>query len=52
MKKRKPWNKNKIVGSKPALSFNQVQTIKTVLAQKDCLRDQLLFSLAIDSSLR
>ncbi len=52
MKKHKPWNKWKIVGSKPALTAQQVQIIKSVLAEKESLRNQLLFSLAIDSSLR
>ena len=52
MKKRKAWNKGKIVGPKPALLPQHVQIIKSVLAEKKSLRNQLLFSLAIDSCLR
>jgi hypothetical protein len=54
-KKTKPksaWNKGKIVGPKPALTARQVMTIRGVLAERAPLRDQVLFSLAIDSCLR
>lgn len=49
---KKPWNKGKIIGPKPALTPSQVQAIKIVLAEIAPLRDQLLFALAIDSCLR
>ena len=49
---RPAHNKNKLVGSKKALTLDQVRAIKTVLAQNASARDRALFSLAIDSSLR
>lgn len=51
-KPKSAWNKGKIVGPKPALSSRQVATIRGVLAERAPLRDQVLFSLAIDSCLR
>lgn len=46
------WNKNKSLGQKPPLTYEQVQAIKTTLVQAGTARDRALFSLAIDSSLR
>lgn len=51
-RKPKAWNKGKLVGPKPALTPEQVQAIKVVLAESAPLRDQLMFALAIDSCLR
>lgn len=51
-KQKSVWNKGKIIGPKPALTPDQVQAIRVVLAERAPLRDQALFSLAIDSSLR
>lgn len=51
-KHKTAWNKGKIVGPKPALTSRQVQTIRGVLAERAPLRDQALFSVAIDSCLR
>ncbi len=50
--KKKPWNKKKIVGSKPPLTPEKVQLIRLRLKQGSKLRDRLLFSLAIDTALR
>lgn len=52
IKPRSAWNKGKIVGPKPALSSRQVAAIRVVLAERAPLRDQAMFSLAIDSCLR
>lgn len=46
------WNKNRSLGQKPPLTYEQVQAIKTILVQAGTARDRALFSLAIDSSLR
>ncbi|MBD3663780.1 tyrosine-type recombinase/integrase [Sulfitobacter aestuariivivens] len=51
-KQRSAWNRGKIVGPKPALTSRQVTTIRGVLAERALLRDQVMFSLAIDSCLR
>lgn len=52
-KRKKPWNKGKIVGGKTALLPDEVQAIRVVLAQKGWpARDALLFALGVDSSLR
>lgn len=51
-RQKSAWNKGKIVGPKPALTSRQVTTIRGVLAERAVLRDQVLFSLAIDSCLR
>jgi len=51
-KSKSAWNKGKIVGPKPALSSQQVAAIRVVLAERAPLRDQAMFSLAIDSCLR
>ena len=46
------WNKGKKIGPKPALSPDQVNVIRVVLAERAPLRDQAMFSLALDSCLR
>ena len=51
-RKRKPWNKGKKVGKKPALTPEEVQAIKVVLAQTFPLRDQLMFATGLESCLR
>lgn len=45
-------NKNKSIGKKPPLEWDQVQAIKTALVKLGTARDRALFALAIDSSLR
>ena len=47
-----PWNKDRVVGQKPALSFEQVRAIRTVLVSAGTARDRALFALAVDSSFR
>ena len=51
IRKKKPWNKNRVVGQKVALNYDQVQAIRTILVS-GIARDRALFALAIDSSLR
>jgi len=51
-RRKKPWNKGKIIGRKPPLSPEQVATIRTLLSQDGNPRDIAMFCLAIDSSLR
>jgi len=51
-RKKKPWNKGKIIGRKPPLTPEQVATIRTLLSQEGNPRDIAMFCLAIDSSLR
>jgi integrase len=47
-----PWNKGKLLGSKPPLQTKQVWTIRTKLQVEHRLRDLAMFNLAIDSKLR
>lgn len=52
-KRKKPWNKGKIVGGKTALTAEEVHAIRLVLAQKRWpARDRLMFAIGVDSSLR
>ena len=51
-RRKKPWNKGKIIGRKPPLTPEQVATIRTLLSQEGNLRNVAMFALAIDSSLR
>ncbi len=51
-KKKRPWNKGKIIGRKKPLTPEQVATIRTLLSQRGNLRNMALFAVAIDSSLR
>lgn len=46
------WNRNKSLGKKPPLEWDQVQAIKVALVKLGTARDRALFALAIDSSLR
>jgi integrase len=46
------WNRNKSLGKKPPLEWDQVQAIKVALVKLGTTRDRALFALAIDSSLR
>jgi hypothetical protein len=47
-----PWNKGKLLGSKPPLQTKQVWAIRTKLQVENRLRDLAMFNLAIDSKLR
>ena len=49
---RLPWNKGKIIGSKPPLRTKNVWTIRTKLQVADRIRDLAMFNVAIDSKLR
>ena len=47
-----PWNKGKLVGSKPPLRTKDVWSIRSKLQIEGRLRDLAMFDLAIDSKLR
>ena len=47
-----PWNKGKLLGSKPPLQTRQVWAIRTKLQLEHRMRDLAMFNLAIDSKLR
>lgn len=47
-----PWNKDKIIGSKPPLRTKNVWSIRTKLQIAGRLRDLAMFNVAIDSKLR
>ena len=47
-----PWNKGKMIGSKPPLRIKNVWSIRTKLQIDGRLRDLAMFNLAIDSKLR
>jgi integrase len=47
-----PWNKGKLLGSRPPLQTRQVWAIRTKLQLEHRLRDLALFNPAIDSKLR
>ena len=51
-RRKSVWNKGKVVGPKPALTPEQVQAIRVVLAERMPLRDRVMFALAIDGCLR
>lgn len=51
-KKRKAWNKGKLVGDKFPFTQVEVKKIKTKLKKKGDIKGLVLFSIAIDSSLR
>ena len=51
-RRKKPWNKGKVIGRKPPLTPEQVATIRTLLSQDGNIRNIAMFALAIDSSLR
>jgi integrase len=50
--RRKPWNKGKLIGQKPALRPKHVWSIRTKLQMDGRMRDLAMFNLAIDSKLR
>ena len=50
--KKVPWNKGKMIGSKPPLRIKNVWSIRTKLQVDGRLRDLAMFNLAIDSKLR
>jgi hypothetical protein len=47
-----PWNKGKIIGSRPPLQTKHVWSIRTKLQLAGRKRDLAMFNLAIDSKLR
>jgi hypothetical protein len=47
-----PWNKGKLIGSKPPLRTKDVWSIRTKLQVEKRTRDLAVFNLAIDSKLR
>jgi integrase len=47
-----PWNKGKLIGSKPPLRTKDVWSIRTKLQVGHRIRDLAMFNLAIDSKLR
>ena len=47
-----PWNKGKLIGSKPPLRTKDVWSIRTKLQVEKRARDLAMFNLAIDSKLR
>lgn len=49
---RAPWNKGKIIGSKPPQRTKHVWSIRTKLQVDGRLRDLAMFNVAIDSKLR
>ena len=52
VKKKKPWNKGKLIGPKQPLSLKQIWSIRHSLKIEERYRDLALFNLAIDSKLR
>ncbi len=49
---RTPWNKGKLIGTKPPMRPSHVWSIRTKLQMAGHKRDLALFNLAIDSKLR
>src|SRR5437762_3793652 len=49
---RTPWNKGKLIGSKPPLRPKHVWSIRTKLQVEGRTRDLAMFNLTIDSKLR
>jgi len=49
---RLPWNKGKMIGSKPPLRTKNVWSIRTKLQIDGRIRDLAMFNVAIDSKLR
>jgi len=47
-----PWNKGKIIGQKRPLKLDDIAMIRALLDTKGRVREQAMFSLAIDSKLR
>src|ERR1700756_5124665 len=51
-RRQSPWNKGKLIGSKPPLRTKDVWSIRTKLQVERRIRDLAMFNLAIDSKLR
>jgi integrase len=51
-RRQSPWNKRKLIGSKPPLRTKDVWSIRTKLQVEKRTRDLAMFNLAIDSKLR
>ncbi len=51
-KKLVPWNKGKLVGDKLPFSYQEVREVKNSLRKSSDLKGLVLYSIAIDSSLR
>ena len=51
-RRQSPWNKGKLIGSKPPLRTKDVWSIRTKLQVEKRTRDLAMFNLAIDSKLR
>ena len=51
-RRQSPWNKRKLIGSKPPLRTKDVWSIRTELQVEKRTRDLAMFNLAIDSKLR
>jgi len=49
---RTPWNKGKLIGTKPPLRPKEVWSIRTKLHIEGRILELVLFNLAIDSKLR
>jgi hypothetical protein len=49
---RSPWNKGKLIGSKPPLRTKDVWSVRTKLQVERRIRDLAMFDLAIDSKPR
>jgi hypothetical protein len=49
---KESWNKGKLIGQKPSLKLKEVWEIRIRLQLGKCLRELVLFNLAIDSKLR
>jgi len=47
-----PWNKGRLVGSKPPFKLKEIWAIRICLQIANCTRELALFNLAIDSKLR
>jgi len=50
--KRVPWNKGKMIGTKPSLRSKHVWSIRSKLQIEGRIRDLAMFNLAIDSKFR
>ena len=50
--RKRPWNKGRLTGQKPALQPKHVWAIRTRLQLANKIRDLALFNIAIDSKLR
>ena len=49
--KHQVWNKGQVVGQKPPLTKKEIRAISSKLKSQSSMRDLVLFSMAIDSSL-